>query len=110
LVVHCKGGVWSERIFLNELVVRFQRWGNLKIIDPLQYDMVEGGKQPSCRVQDRVGQGHCATGEGFSSKCQWPNVVVPLVRTAALLETGQQVIGECRFKLKDESGRFSSEE
>jgi superfamily II DNA helicase RecQ len=57
-----------------------------------------------------VSQRYCATGEGFSNKCQWPNVVIPLVRTAVLLEEGQRVIGECGFELKDERRGFASEE
>jgi hypothetical protein len=32
------------------------------------------------------------------------------VRTALLLEEGQQIVGECGFELKDENGGFASEE
>jgi hypothetical protein len=32
------------------------------------------------------------------------------VRTALLLEEGQQIVGECGFKLKDENSGFASEE
>jgi hypothetical protein len=35
---------------------------------------------------------------------------MPLVRTAVLLEEGQQVVSECGFELKDENGGFASEE
>jgi hypothetical protein len=67
-------------------------------------------KQSNSCFRCWVSQRYCATSEGFSNKCQWPNVVMPLVRTAVLLEEGQRVIGECGFEWKDESGRFASEE
>jgi superfamily II DNA helicase RecQ len=67
-------------------------------------------KQSNSCFRCWVSQRYCATGEGFSNECQWPNVVMPLVRTAVLLEEGQQVVGRCGFEWKDEGGGFAREE
>jgi hypothetical protein len=39
-----------------------------------------------------VSQKYCATGESMENWCQWPNVVVPLARTAAMSEAGEKII------------------
>lgn len=45
-----------------------------------------------------VSQKYCATGEDREARCQWPNVVVPLARAAAEVETGVKIIRKCGYR------------
>ena len=45
-----------------------------------------------------ISQAYCATGEDAAGKCQWSNILVPIVRATAELEGADKIIREAGFK------------
>jgi hypothetical protein len=74
--------------------------------------LVKGWKESHSCFRCWVSQRYCATGESVENRCQWPNIVIPLVRTALLVEKGQQIVQEVGFVLKvgEEETWVASEE
>jgi superfamily II DNA helicase RecQ len=66
-------------------------------VDWFRRGMCDRGGSHSCR-RCWVSQKYCATGEDISNRCQWPNVVVPVVRAIAGLEKGVEIIRQCGFR------------
>jgi hypothetical protein len=62
-------------------------------LDQFQQGIHNQGGIHSCR-RCWVSQKYCATRESIENRCQWPNVVVPLARTAATTDVGEQIIQE----------------
>lgn len=56
-------------------------------LDMFRRLLYDRGGSHSCR-RCWVSQKYCATGESTSNRCQWPNVVIPLVRALAEEENG----------------------
>lgn len=67
-----------------------------KTVDVFRVGIREQGDTHSCR-RCWVSQKYCATGESIANKCQWPNVVVPLVYVASGTEEGQEVIRQSGY-------------
>jgi hypothetical protein len=67
-----------------------------KEIDEFRRKIQDGGRSHSCR-RCWVSQKYCATGQDIRNPCQWPNVVVPLVRAIAETEKGIEVIQQCGY-------------
>jgi superfamily II DNA helicase RecQ len=55
-----------------------------------------GERIHSCR-RCWVSQKYCATGESMSKRCQWPNVVIPVVRAIASEEQGVGLVRGCGY-------------
>lgn len=65
-------------------------------VDGFRRSIRDGGGSHSCR-RCWVSQKYCATGEDMNNGCQWPNVVVPMVRAVAEVEKGIEVIRQCGY-------------
>jgi hypothetical protein len=81
------------------------------VVDRFRRD-VRGWKESHSCFRCWVSQKFCATGEGLEKSCQWPNIVIPLARTAVLVEIGQRIVKETGFRLRrgDDESQFASEE
>jgi superfamily II DNA helicase RecQ len=66
-------------------------------LDQFRRGVRDAGDCHSCR-RCWVSQKWCATGQDVGSRCQWPNVVIPVVRAATGVEDGLEVIRECGFQ------------
>jgi len=66
--------------------------------------LVKGCKESHSCLRCWVSQKYCATGESLENRCQWPNIVIPLVRAVLLLEKGQRIVEEVGFVLKVHEG------
>jgi superfamily II DNA helicase RecQ len=66
-------------------------------VDDFRRGVRDSGDCHSCR-RCWVSQKWCATGQSMANRCQWPNVVIPVVRAAVGIEDGHEVIRECGFK------------
>jgi len=60
-------------------------------VDPFRTTMRDRGDSHSCR-RCWVSQKYCATGDDVNKACQWPNVVVPLVRALAESDAVKEMI------------------
>jgi superfamily II DNA helicase RecQ len=84
---------------------------NTRVVDKFRRE-VRGGKESHSCFRCWVSQKFCATGEGSERSCQWPNIVIPVARTALLIEAGQRIVEELGFTLRRgyDEAEFASEE
>lgn len=66
-------------------------------LDRFRRGVRDSGDCHSCR-RCWVSQRWCATGQDINNKCQWPNVVIPLVRVATGIEEGLAIVRQCGFQ------------
>jgi hypothetical protein len=66
--------------------------------------LISYGRDSHSCTKCGVSQKFCATGQETGLRCQWPNVVVPVVRAAVALEEGLEIIRQVGY-----TGGFSGE-
>ena len=70
-----------------------------KDVDMFRRKVRDGGEIDSCR-RCWVSQRYCATKEDVNNRCQWPNVVIPVVFAAIGFGDGVEVIRRCGYEGK----------
>lgn len=69
-------------------------------LDDFRKGVRDSGDCHSCR-RCWVSQKYCATREGVSKPCQWPNVIIPVARAALGIMEGIEVVRQCGFEGED---------
>lgn len=60
--------------------------------------LIHYGKDSHSCTKCGISQVYCATRENIGNKCQWPNVLLPVVRTAVMLVEGIEIVRRAGYR------------